>query len=189
MGFVFAVVVASEVLLLASLLLSIASPAKRVWPPPGRQSWQYRFTWGLTSLALGGALLLGLLDWNSFIVPRRFVSHSGSYSYAGGLSFAAWGLRTLGGRASLGLGGDLVLSGPYRWSRNPEYVGDIGALVGYALLCNSLMILVAAVLGASWFALAPFAEEPWLRQRFGGRYDEYARKVPRFIGLRRRLAL
>lgn len=184
-GFVLSLVVASEALLLASLVLSIASPARRVWPPPGRQSWQYRFTWGLTSIALSGALLLGVLDWNSFILPASVRFPLGIFLITGGLSFAIWGLRTLGTHASLGLGGEFVLAGPYRWSRNPEYAGDITALIGYAVLCNSLVVLVAAVLGASWFALAPFAEEPWLRQRFGERYDEYVLRVPRFIGFRR----
>ena len=60
-----ALVVASEVLLLASLVLSIASPEKRVWPPPGRRSWRFWFTWGFTLLALGGAVLLGLIDYSS----------------------------------------------------------------------------------------------------------------------------
>ena len=182
--FVFVLVVASEVLLLASLVLSIASPDKRVWPPPRRRSWQFWFTWCFTSVALGGAVLLGLLDWNTFVFPPSVRFPLGILLTAGGLSFGYWGLRTLGTHASLGLDGEFVLAGPYRWSRNPQYVGDIVALLGYGILSNSLVVFVAALLGASWFVLAPFAEEPWLRQRFGGRYDEYVRRVPRFVGMR-----
>lgn len=185
-GVVFALVVGSEALLLASLVRSIASPANRVWPPPRRQSWQYWLTWGLTSVALGGALLLGLLDWNRFVFPASVRYPLGTLFIAGGLSFASWGLRTLGTHASLGLGGEFVVTGPYRWSRNPEYVGDIVALLGYAIFCNSLLVLVAAALGACWFVLAPFAEEPWLRERHGADYDEYVRNVPRFVGSGRR---
>jgi len=182
-SFLFALVVASEGLLLASLLLSITSPDKRVWPPPRRRSWQFWFTWGLTWVTLGGTVLLGLLDWNTFILPTSVRFPLGILLTAGGLSFGYWGLRTLGAHASLGLEGEFVLAGPYRWSRNPQYVGDIVALLGYGILCNSIVVLVASLLGASWFVLAPFAEEPWLRQRFGGTYDKYARRVPRFVGI------
>ena len=130
-------------------------------------------------------MLLGLLDWNSLIFSASVRFSLGILFIAGGLSFASWGLWTLGTHASLGLGGEFVVTGPYRWSRNPEYVGDIVALLGYAILCNSLLVLVAAALGESWFVLAPFAEEPWLRERFGTHYDEYVRNVSRFVGFRR----
>ena len=182
--FVFVLVVVSEVLLLASLVWSIATPDQRVWPPPRRRSSQFWFTWGFTWVALGGTVLLALLDWNTFIFPASVRFPLGILLTAGGLSFGYWGLRTLGTHASLGLGGEFVLAGPYRWSRNPQYVGDIVALTGFGILCNSMVVLVAALLGASCFVLAPFAEEPWLRRRFGATYDEYARRVPRFVGVR-----
>lgn len=183
--FVFALVIASEILLVAALVWSIVSPDKRVWPPPRRRSWQFWFTWAFTWVALGGTVLLGLLDWNTFIIPAPVRFPLGVLLLAGGLLFGYWGFRTLGVHASLGLGGEFVLAGPYRWSRNPQYVGDIVLVLGFGIFCNSLMVLIVGLLGASCFALAPFAEEPWLRQRFGGTYDEYAQRVPRFVGIRR----
>jgi protein-S-isoprenylcysteine O-methyltransferase Ste14 len=44
------------------------------------------------------------------------------------------------------------------------------------------MTLMAATVGGMLFLIAPFAEEPWLRERFGPSYDEYAEEVPRFLG-------
>ena len=182
---IFAVAVTGQTLLVGSLVLSILSPRKRIWPPSGRWSWQFWFTWSLTSVALAGGMILGFLDWNSWVLPHWVRLPVGGLLIAAGISFAFWGLRTLGSHASLGLGGELVSSGPYRYSRNPEYVGDIVALLGYAIVCNSLLVLVVAALGAAWFALAPYAEEPWLHRQLGDRYDDYARQVPRFIGFRR----
>ena len=78
-----------------------------------------------------------------------------------------------------------MTSGPYRFSRNPQCVAFIAGYLGYALLCNSFLALVAAVLLAVELGLSPFAEEPWLRTRFGAEYDEYARRVPRFVGFPR----
>ena len=131
-----------------------------------------------------GVIVLGLLDWNSFIFDDwiRFVI--GGFFLVGGLAFAFWGVRTLSVHTSLGLGGELIESGPYRYSRNPQYVGDIAALFGYALICNSGLTLVATAIGIIWFILAPFTEEPWLRKQFGVWFDEYATRVPRFISWR-----
>lgn len=182
---IFTVAVVSQVFLVSSLVLSILSPTKRIWPPPGRGSWEFCFTWTLTSVALAGGVVLGFLDWNRWLFPHWIRLPVGGLLIVVGTSYAAWGLRILGSHASLGLGGQLVSSGPYRHSRNPEYVGDIVALIGYAVVCNSLLVLVVAALGGAWFALAPYAEEPWLRRQLGASYEEYARRVPRFIGFRR----
>jgi len=35
-----------------------------------------------------------------------------------------------------------------------------------------------------WFVLAPFTEEPWLRDKFGAEYDSYMKRVPRFLSFR-----
>ena len=49
----------------------------------------------------------------------------------------------------------------------------LGALTG---------AFVTAVLLSIELALSPFAEEPWLRERFGEAYRDYAARVPRFLG-------
>ncbi len=177
----FVVTVVAEILLGASLLLTLIIPSFRVWPPPGRSSWQYRYTWALTIISLVGILVLGILDWDTFLLsnPVRFVV--GSVLILSGAAFALWGVSALSWHSSLGLGGRLTSTGPYRYSRNPQYVGDIALLAGYAVLCNSLLTTIAVALGIVWFILAPFAEEPWLRGRFGPAYERYASSVPRFL--------
>jgi protein-S-isoprenylcysteine O-methyltransferase Ste14 len=78
----------------------------------------------------------------------------------------------------------LVVTGPYRWVRNPMYVGMAFLLVGEALVFPLLtrFLLVEAVLA---FALvATFVvvyEEPKLRRTFGSDYEEYCRHVRRWI--------
>jgi protein-S-isoprenylcysteine O-methyltransferase Ste14 len=84
-------------------------------------------------------------------------------------------------QTTLGLGGSLVKTGLYRYSRNPQYVSDIVALAGYAILSNSWMTMITTFLGMVWFALAPFTEEPWLRERYGDEYEKYKSEVPRFL--------
>ena len=169
---------------IATVLLSIVRPDLRVWPPPRRGSWQYYYD-GIVSLTgLVGVGVLGIVDFDSFLL------HHWARFLAGGLlvtsgCFGLWGYLTLGVHASQGLGGDLVTTGAYYYSRNPQYVGAIAAVSGYAVLCNSSLALIAALLVSGWFALVPFAEEPWCREHLGAAYEEYARQVPRFLGPRR----
>ncbi len=182
----FAFTLACEILLGGSLILTLVHPGFRVWPPPGRDSWQYRSTWGLTILSVAGVLILGILDWDSFLLHHWIRFPLGGLLLASGLAFAFWGIRTLSLHASLGLGGRLTTGGPYRYSRNPQYVGDIVALAGYALLSNSWMAMISGLIGMVWFFVAPFTEEPWLRQKHGEAYDRYAAEVPRFLGIPRK---
>lgn len=182
---ILATTVAAELLLGAGLVITLMSNgAVRVWPPPGRVSWQFWAVWTLTVVSSVGVLLVGILDWNTAVPGHGLRLVIGAALALGGLGFASWGIATLGRHATLGLQGTLIGSGPYRWTRNPQYVGDIVALVGWAVLCNSGSTWLVSALGMAWFALAPFTEEPWLRAQYGEAYDAYRRRLPRFLGNR-----
>ena len=76
----------------------------------------------------------------------------------------------------------LVVSGPYAHVRNPMISAVILVLIGEALLLRSLPHLVWAGLFSLLNAIViPLAEEPLLRARFGERYAEYCRHVPRLV--------
>jgi len=167
----------------ATVVLSIVRPDMRVWPPPRRDSWQYAYNGVVSYTGLLGLVALGVLDWNHFALHHWTRFLVGGPLVACG-SFALWGYLTLGARASRGLGSALVTGGPYRYSRNPQYVGTIPAVLGYAILCNSILTLVTALLLAGWLVLVPFAEESWCREQLGAAYEAYAKKVPRFLGFR-----
>ena len=75
-----------------------------------------------------------------------------------------------------------VVTGPYRFVRNPMIAGVIIVLFGEAAVLRSLPHATWAL---SFFAInavyIPFFEEPQLRARFGAPYDEYCRHVGRLI--------
>ncbi len=171
----------AEAFLGGSLVVTLLSPRFRVWPPPKRTSWQYVFTWGLTLVSFAGILALGILDWDSFVLRHWLRFPIGIAIIASSLVLVMWAIRTLGLHASQGLEGRLVEQGPYRFTRNPQYVADIAMLAGFAILSNSILALFTSLLGMAWFVLAPYTEEPWLRERYGADYDVYMRKVPRFL--------
>ncbi len=75
----------------------------------------------------------------------------------------------------------LVIRGPYRFVRNPMYIGAGIALAGAALFYQSLSILIYA--GLFFLATHLFVvlyEEPTLRQTFGSKYEAYCRQVRRW---------
>jgi protein-S-isoprenylcysteine O-methyltransferase Ste14 len=75
----------------------------------------------------------------------------------------------------------LATSGPYRYTRNPLYLGSLLIGVGFALAARSWW--VGVVLVAMFFAIyLPVIrnEETFLRQRFP-EFNEYARRVPRMF--------
>ncbi|HET7691685.1 MAG TPA: isoprenylcysteine carboxylmethyltransferase family protein [Gemmatimonadota bacterium] len=75
-----------------------------------------------------------------------------------------------------------VASGPYRWVRNPMYIGMFTFLVGYALCAVSFpALLVAFAMLAAAHLVAVLYEEPSLARRFGEPYREYRRTTPRWI--------
>ncbi len=75
-----------------------------------------------------------------------------------------------------------VESGLYRRSRHPIYVGYAAILLGVFLYFGHLMLF--AYLGLYFVgaqAVIVWWEEPVLRKRFGDTYDDYARRVRRWL--------
>ena len=181
---IFFATLVAQLLLGGSLVLTLYVQRIRIWPPPRRCSWQYVYTWGLTLISFAGILALGFLDWNSFVLEHCLRVPIGFGLILSSIVLVVWAVRTLGLHASQGLGGTLVEEGPYSFTRNPQYLADIGMLAGFAVLANSTYAWITCLLGMVWFVLAPFTEEPWLRDRFGAEYDLYMKRVPRFLSLK-----
>jgi protein-S-isoprenylcysteine O-methyltransferase Ste14 len=77
---------------------------------------------------------------------------------------------------------ELVVDGPYRITRNPQYVGVVAVVTGEGLLWGSGRVLAyAAYLAASFHRWVRVYEEPRLRHRFGAAYERYQRRVSRWL--------
>jgi protein-S-isoprenylcysteine O-methyltransferase Ste14 len=97
-------------------------------------------------------------------------------------SFARFAVEGLGTPAPIAPPTHLVVSGIYRYVRNPMYVGVVSAILGQALFFGDRRL---AVYGAiMWLAFHLFVlvyEEPTLKETFGEEYETFRRKVPRWI--------
>ena len=77
---------------------------------------------------------------------------------------------------------EFVVTGPYRYVRNPMYIGGWILLVGFASFEHSVSIpFFAAVLIPIANLLVTFHEEPRLQRLFAGSYQQYCRDVRRWI--------
>ena len=111
---------------------------------------------------------------------------AGAILVAAGLAFAGWarGLFIRRGTTVLPFrpSSVFVADGPFRFSRNPIYVGFTVAYAGIALLCRAvwpLIFLPFVVVAIRWTAIAK--EEAYLERRFGAQYLEYKVRVRRWL--------
>ena len=76
----------------------------------------------------------------------------------------------------------VVTSGPYRWSRNPQYVGFVSAYLGASLMANTLWplaLLPLVILAMNRLVIA--REERYMRGLFDASYLDYTKRVPRWL--------
>jgi protein-S-isoprenylcysteine O-methyltransferase Ste14 len=173
----------------ATLLATLVVPGVQIWPPPGRDTWQYRLTWMLFGGACAGFLVVGGLDAGSLGLNQWLGEAGtliiGSTLFMWGTTIASYAMGYLGLRGCLGLEAELVTEGPFAVSRNPGYVGDLILMAGYVILTDSRLAGLVAAGAALWFLVAPLAEEPWLEEQYGDAYRRYKERHPRFPGLLR----
>ena len=149
----------------SGLFLVIAPGAVAFYLPWLIGRWRFRDVFGdsLWSRGLGIALVLfgGLVLLECFI---RF----------------AW--TGLGTPAPVAPTRHLVVSGLYRYVRNPMYVAVASLILGQAMLFGDPRLLIyAAAIWAGFHAFVLAYEEPTLRRRFPEDYARYVRAVPRWI--------
>jgi protein-S-isoprenylcysteine O-methyltransferase Ste14 len=141
-------------------------------------------------LALAPGVVAGLIPywltgWDSSDPPTVLVIAGAVIAAAGALvllhAFARFVIDGIGTPAPVAPTERLVVSGAYRYVRNPMYLAVGSVILGQALLLGRAALLVYLVL----FALAVEAfvrlyEEPTLAARYGDEYAAYCENVPRW---------
>jgi protein-S-isoprenylcysteine O-methyltransferase Ste14 len=150
----------------------------------------------LVRSVLVSLLFIGLWLW---LVPRWLAARNGAelvigrpWAFALILAAAPFVLRCVWDFAWSGHGTPapfdpprrLVVSGLYRWVRNPMYLSFGAVFVGEALLFPAItrdMLVVAPIVWAIATAFVMLYEEPTLRGAFGAEYEEYRKNVRRWV--------
>lgn len=166
-----------------AMLLVTLTTDRRLWPP-GERSAAYYGHWSLVWIFNGALVATASLDWNAWVLPRPSSFIAGAVLAVVGAAIFVRSAGVMDSAETMGVTGDLYTDGPYAYSRNPQYVGMIVGIVGFALLVDSRFVAVLAAAHVGWVVLLPRAEEPHLRAEFGEAYERYAERVPRFVGWR-----
>lgn len=77
---------------------------------------------------------------------------------------------------------ELVATGFYRYVRNPMYAGVLAMIIGHFLWFGYWNLLIYAIIVfAAFHTFVTVYEEPTLQIKFGASYENYLKRVPRWI--------
>jgi protein-S-isoprenylcysteine O-methyltransferase Ste14 len=97
-------------------------------------------------------------------------------------SFARFAVKGHGTPAPVFPTRHLVISGLYRYVRNPMYVAVVSVIVGQGLMLgNTRLLEYGALVGLGFHMFVVLYEEPTLRATFGPEYAAFCRGVSRWI--------
>lgn len=143
--------------------------------------------WGVYLFHAG---LTGYVAWYGFVpIPMLVVVARliGSLVLVTGIVLLGAGIREF--RSVSRMSGrdedELVTTGIYRWSRNPQTVGWMLALTGVSILGRSALALVLVGVFARMFQLyLVYVGEPHLARIFGSSFQQYRSQTPRYLAIK-----
>lgn len=164
--------------LLSLLILSTVFSKKfRFWPP-GKRDWRWLTYWTLATVNSLSLLYL-VVEGLEISVSISFIA--GLLLTSSGLFVTLKAIRDLSLDRTSGLEKNFVEKGLYSYSRNPQVLGNLITLVGLMVTKPNLEVSVLSVITGLWLVSMIFAEEDWLKEKYGEEYLEYIEEVPRFL--------
>ncbi len=145
-------------------------------------------------LVIAPGFVAGLVPWwisrwrleAPFLGVPLFRFAGGTLIVLGGIglldSFVRFAVQGVGTPAPVFPTRHLVVSGLYRYVRNPMYVAVVSTILGQGLILGNVRLLEYGML--VWLLFHVFVivyEEPTLRESFGSEYRTFCAEVPRWI--------
>ena len=94
-------------------------------------------------------------------------------------AFGRFALHGIGTPAPIAPPQKLVVTGQYRYVRNPMYLAVSAVILGQAAVLGQwILVAYALVFDATVWSFVHWYEEPTLRRRFGADYESYLHDVP-----------
>jgi protein-S-isoprenylcysteine O-methyltransferase Ste14 len=143
------------------------------------------YTGKLSGYATWIILFLALLDIMIFEYRTYIYNQILAYVFClSGLAFAILSMVNLGKSTRLGLPDEkttLKTTGLYRFSRNPMYVGFNLLTLSSVTYTVNILVAIAGIYSIVIYHLIILGEEKFLRERFGTAYNNYVKKVSRYL--------
>ena len=139
----------------------------------------------LLAVLTGAALNLSFAAPPIPIEPTLRIS-AGVLLVAAGVALAAWArihfIRTGQSVIPWTPTPELIFQGPYRFTRNPMYVGLSLLTIGLGVALNNLWIVLFALPALLILhVIAVLPEEKYLSEKFGDSYRNYLKRVRRYL--------
>ena len=161
--------------------------------------WNYLFNngaadagfWSGKAIWLPAALAIERAGWTSLTGAANLLLTLGIFFALAGAALRTWGAAYIGSAVVKdgGMHAGVVADGPYRYMRNPLYVGTMLHTLAVTLLMPWSGAVFAVVAIAVEQMRLIGGEEAFLETTLGERYLEYKRLVPRIVpALRARVA-
>lgn len=142
--------------------------------------------WVFVLVYLAGAAIEYATGPHSFIKRVPWLSIAGALVFLVGIAIAAWGWLTFRKARTTTVPGEVssqfVTWGPYRFTRNPMYVGLVVAYIGEALILRQIwpiLLLPLVVVYVNWVVIP--VEENKLTEVFGNDYTRYQARTRRWL--------
>jgi protein-S-isoprenylcysteine O-methyltransferase Ste14 len=140
------------------------------------------------TLWLAASTMIGRTGWIGLGPATLLVTIAALASLCLGTLLRLSGTAYLGSAVMSGLtmrGDDVVAAGPYRYIRNPLYVGAWLLALGVSVLMPPDGAAFFMLAFSAFTLILVRAEERFLTARQGDRYRRYLRAVPRFLPFRK----
>lgn len=166
--------------LMEALMLSSVFSDFRFWPP-GERNWKWLLYWVLAGTNGAAFVLIFASDFfEHFSLIPIFLG--GFFIASAGTALNLIALYQLGIDRSSGMEDQIEDSGIYRYSRNPQVLGNLMMLIGAIIMIPTAEMVSVSFLTSFWLVTMVFAEEPWLKDKYGEKYTNYVNTTPRFFG-------
>ena len=153
--------------------------------------WNYLFNqgagdagfWSGKAIWLPAALAIERAGWTSLTGAANLLLALGIFFAVAGAALRTWGAAYIGSAVVKdgGMHAGVVADGPYRYMRNPLYLGTMLHTLAVALLMPMSGAVFAVVAIAMEQVRLIGGEEAFLEGKLGERYLEYKRLVPRIV--------
>ena len=177
-------------LMLCCGIIVFTQPAMDASEAKEKSSSDQQTFWMILGFSLLG-MITPLIDWAYFQADQslvNWITFIGGIIIFSGVAIRVWAIQVLGKffTATVQIQEDhhLIQQGPYRLVRHPSYLGAFLAFIGSALVLNSwvgVLIAIVSMLIAYYYRI--HAEEKALLKAFGKQYIHYQRKTNKMIPL------
>jgi protein-S-isoprenylcysteine O-methyltransferase Ste14 len=114
-----------------------------------------------------------VVPWTAPLLAWGYLQYRLTGNFRHGISKGSSGMDLMPER--------LVERGPYRYTRNPMYLGHLIFMAGLALTFKSWLGLVILATNMVWFHRRVLEDEARLTHQFGAEYTGYTLRVRRWI--------